>query len=339
MRSSTYILIRVFLAIPTLFILLSTVFVVMRIIPGDPLAGLAGIHLKPEELAAIRHEWGLDQPMHIQFLAYLNNIIHLDLGRSYVSKVNVLWEIQQALPATVELTIGSIMVGTFLGILLGAGSVIKKGTVVEYSISSFTVWVYSMPSFWFSMLIQLFFGVYLGILPISGRLDIQVHVTRITGLNVLDSLLGLNFRGFTSSVSHLVLPTMAFAISILPIIIMISKSSMSDALSEQYIVTAKAKGLSESEIMFKHVLRNALLPIVTTTGMCLMDMLGGTVIIETVFSWPGLGSLLWRAAGSRDFALLQGIVVIYALIVVTMSTVMDVIYSIVDPRVKLMREV
>jgi peptide/nickel transport system permease protein len=337
LRLGEYILIRAVLAIPTLFILLTVVFVVMRIIPGDPIVRLVGEKMTAEQIAALRHAWGLDKPIYFQFTDYLVNLAQGNLGYSIVTHETVIWEIQQALPATLELSLAALFVGSVWAVFLAVLAVRYRG-ITDAAVQLFTFWAYSTPVFWLALLLQIGLGVDAGVLPVYGRESAMITIPRITGLHLIDTLITLNFVGFVDSLIHLILPTFCLCLWILPIICRICRSSMIQNLSEQYVVTATAKGLQRSVIMTKYALRNALLPTVTTIGAALLDLLGGSVITESRFAWPGMGRLFLQSALNRDFPVIQGVVIIYVALVIALSTGLDVIYSVVDPRVRLVKE-
>lgn len=332
-----YVAIRTLLALPTLLILLVIVFTVMRILPGDPIIALLGDRLTESQIAALRHIWGLDKPIPIQFLDYLRDLVTGNLGISIISQEPVSLLIQQSFPATFELSILAITVGSIGGIGIAILAVQRVEGIVDELVKLFTVWAYSIPVFWLSLLMQIMFAVWVPILPLAGRLDPNIILRRITGLNLLDSILSFNGAAFVNSATHLALPTLALSLWCIPVISRICRSSMISTFGEQYIVTAKAKGLRHSEIMMRYAFRNALLPTVTVIGTTLMDVLGGSVIIETIFSWPGMGRLFYTSALNRDFPVMQGIVVVYVLLVIALSTILDMVYSIVDPRVRLVK--
>jgi peptide/nickel transport system permease protein len=336
MRLREYILIRIMLAIPTLLILLAIVFVVMRIIPGDPIIRLVGEKMTAAQIAAIRHAWGLDKPLYLQFIDYLSNLARGSLGVSIVTQEPVLYEIQQAFPATLELSLAALFAGTFVAITLAVLAVQRRG-LVDGAVQLFTFWAYSTPVFWLGLLLQMGLGVYANIFPVYGRESPLINIHTITGLHLVDTLLTFDLVGFVDSFIHLILPTIILSLWILPVICRICRSSMLQNLSEQYIVTATAKGLPHSVIMVKYALRNALLPTVTAVGTTLLDLLGGSVITESIFAWPGMGRLFLQSALNRDFPLIQGVVVVYVALVIALSTGLDIVYSVVDPRVRLVK--
>ena len=334
MKLRYYVIIRILLIVPTVIILLSTVFFMMHIIPGDPVRVLYGEELPEEYIEEIRHELGLDRPMYVQYLDYMGKFFSGDLGISFRYKVPVWRKIIDVYPVTLELTIGAILMSTLMAIPLGIFAALKRDTFFDHAIRGLTLYLYSNPGFWIALLLQLFFGLFLGIFPISGRTPISVRITKITGLLILDGLLAGNIKGAIESMRYLFLPAFSIALSSLPMLSRITRASLIDVMGEDYIKTARATGVPERKVVYQHALRNALLPVITSLGFSFAWMLGGSTITEAIFGLPGLGSLLITSLTGRDFNLIQGIVGIYAIIVVMLNTVVDILYAMVDPRVK-----
>ncbi len=334
MRRSSYIAVRLLLAIPTVLLLVSAVFVVTHILPGDPVRMMVGDVATEEQIQSIRHDLGFDRPLYIQYLSYMYDLLHLDFGISINTRLPVIREIAAAFPSTIELTLVGLMFGVAAGLPLGILAALKRGKIVDHLLRAFSLGCYSFPIYVTGILLQLGVSLRLGVLPVAGRIASTVDIPRITGLYVLDSLLTLNFATMFDALAHLILPGITLGIYLLPMISRMSRAGMIDALTEDYIVTARAKGLPESTVVYRHAFRNALLPTVTIIGMNFAGLLGGSMLTETVFSFPGLGRLMYRAISSRDFGMVQGIVVVYALIVVVVNTIIDIAYRFLDPRVK-----
>jgi len=329
-----YVIIRILLIVPTLIILLTSVFFMMHIIPGDPVRVLYGEELPEEYMDEVRHELGLDRPMYIQYIDYMTNFFQGDLGISFRYKIPVWHKILQVYPVTVELTVGALILSMLFGIPVGIFAAIKRDTIIDHTIRGLSLYLYSNPSFWTALLLQLFFGLMLGIFPISGRTPTNLQINRVTGLLTLDSLLALDFSAFIRSARYLFLPSLSVALSNLPMLSRITRASVIDEMGEDYITTARATGVSEKDVVYKHALRNALLPVITSIGFSFAWMLGGSTITEQIFGLPGLGSLLITSLTGRDFNLIQGIVGVYAVVLISMNTVIDIIYAIADPRVE-----
>lgn len=334
MKISTYIAVKVLMAIPMVLILLSVVFFVMRILPGDPIGMMVGEKTTAEEIARIRHLLGLDRPLHEQFFSYIHKMLTGDFGKSLVTMRPIMDELMDAYPTTIELTILAALIGVVIGLPMGIVSALKKDSIVDQFCGVFTFGTYSMPVFWLALLFQIFFALQLRILPVSGRIPVTMNIQRVTGLYTLDSLLTLNFNGFVESIRYLLLPSITLALIILPRISRIARANLLDQMSEDYVTTARAKGVPERTIVYRHALRNAFLPIMTAISLSVSGLLGGTVLIETIFSLPGLGRLLVAGLLDRNFPLVQAVVFIYAIVVVVINTVTDILYSVLDPRVR-----
>lgn len=334
MKLSTYAIVKFLSAIPLMFILLTAIFFVMRVLPGDPVLMMVGEKAPQTEIDRIRHELGLDQPIHIQYFSYLKRMVSGDFGRSLMTKRPITQMILEAYPVSIELAIYSISLGILLGLPMGIIGAIKSNSYIDQFLRVIVFATYSMPSFWLGMIFQIFFGVQLNLLPISGRLSVITDIQRITGIYTIDSLLSMDFNAFMDSISYLVLPCSTLAIAILPRISRIARGNMLDQMREDYITTARAKGISESQVIYRHALKNSLLPIITVIGLSFAGLLGGSILIEIVFSLPGLGRLLVTGLLSRDFPLVQAIVFIYALAVASVNIVIDIISAVIDPRVR-----
>jgi ABC-type dipeptide/oligopeptide/nickel transport system permease component len=257
-----------------------------------------------------------------------------NLGISFRYKIPVWKKITEVYPTTVELTVGALFFSTLMGIPLGIFAALKRDTFFDHAIRGLSLYLYSNPGFWIALLLQLFFGLFLGIFPISGRTPIGVHIDRITGSLILDCLLVGDLRAALESMRYMFLPSFSIALSSLPMLSRVTRASLIDVMGEDYIKTARATGVPERNVVYQHALRNALLPVITSLGFSFAWMLGGSTITEAIFGLPGLGSLLITSLTGRDFNLIQGIVGIYAIVVVTLNTIVDIVYAIVDPRVK-----
>ncbi len=334
MKLRYYVTVRLLLAIPTILLLLTGIFFLMHILPGDPIRIMYGEKFPTFYVEQIRHNLGLDRPLYEQYIMYLSDLAKGNLGVSLVFKIPVLEKVGQVYPTTLELAITALILASALGLPLGIIAAMRRDGIFDHVTRIVTLYIHSNPGFWLALLLQIFFGLMLGIFPISGRTPPGFVLQRITGLNILDSILTLNLTALIQSIKYLFLPCLTIAITSIPTLSRLSRASMLNVLGEDYMVTAKAKGLPNNVITYKHALRNALLPVVTSIGGTFTWLLGGTVIIEKIFSLPGLGSLLMDSLMGRDFLMIQGIVAIYAVIVVVMNTLIDIIYATTDPRVK-----
>ena len=322
------------MAIPTIFLLLTSVFFLMQVLPGDPIVIMYGEQFPTEFVDQIRHNLGLDRPISEQYLSYLGNLVRGDLGISLIYKIPVSQKIRQVYPVTLEVAFAGLLFATLIGVPLGVIAAVRRDGIFDQVSRFLMLYIHSNPSFWIALLFQLFFGLYLGWFPISGRSPPSFDLQNITGIHLLDSILLLDYTAFTQSLKYLFLPCLTIAITSIPTLSRLTRASMLNVLGEDYMVTAKAKGLPERVIIFKHGMRNGLLPVITSIGGTFTWLLGGTVIAEKIFALPGLGSLLMGSLLGRDFTMIQGIVAFYALIVVIMNTLIDIIYAIADPRIQ-----
>lgn len=330
-----YFVTRVLLSLPMILILLSIIFLVLRVMPGDPVLAMLGDKAPMTQVQEMRHQLGLDKPLYIQFLEYLASLIRGDLGKSLIfghRPISV--EILEHFPATLELTIGSTIVMLAVGVFTGAQSAYRRNTPSDYGFRTFGIVIYSVPIFWFGMMLQLLFGVYLRWLPIAGRIDPFLSPPRITGLYTIDSLLSGNAQSFASSVLHLILPSLTLGLVLSGIFTRLTRVNTLEVLGQDFIAAARARGLKESSVLYKHALRNAFIPILTMIGLQFALLLAGAVLTETTFSWPGMGTYLIERISYRDFPAIQGAVVFFAALVAAVSVAVDMIYAYLDPRIR-----
>ena len=329
-----YIIRRILLSIPMLLILLSVVFVVLRV-AGDPVSAMLGGHAPISEIERIRKQLGLDKPLYIQYLNYLMNLAHFDLGRSMIwGQRPVLDEILEHFPATLELSISAFTFSILLGVFTGVFSARRRNKPADHAIRLYGIITYSIFIPWFGLILQLIFGVYLGWLPISGRSDPRMAPEIITGLYVLDSILTMNLPSLIDSIRHLILPTVTLGIYLSGIYTRLTRTHMIDILQSDFIRAARARGLSERTIIYKHALKNAFIPILTMMGLQFALLLAGAVLTETTFSWPGMGYFLYERISYRDFTTIQGTIVFIATLIVLISLIVDIIYVYIDPRIR-----
>jgi peptide/nickel transport system permease protein len=337
MRNLTrYIITRVLLTIPMVFILLSIVFVVLRVMPGDPVSAMLGGHAPESVIEQKKEEMGLNRPMAVQYFDYLWQICRLDLGESMVFKQRVTKAIGEKLPATIELTAFGILITLFLGVFMGAYAADKRRMVQDYVIRLYGIVVYCIPVYWMGLMLQLIFGIWLDILPIAGRTGPRVFASTFekTGFYILDTLLVKDFSAFGDVLVHLILPAFTLGLVLSGIFVRLTRANMLDVLRADYIVAAEARGIRHRKIVYRHALKNAFIPILTMMGLQIALLMAGAVLTETTFSWPGMGRLLLERIYLRDYPTIQGVIIMIALIVAMASLIVDVIYAIVDPRVR-----
>jgi peptide/nickel transport system permease protein len=311
-------------------------FTVSHVVPANPAALVAGKNATPDQLARIRHQYGLDQPLPQQYLTYMYNLLHGDLGQSSYSRRPVLNDIQDYFPATVELTFYALLLCVAIGVPLGVYSGLRRGSWLDHLTRVISVAGTAMPLFWLGLLFQLLFYGQLGWLPESGRLDtFQTAPHHITGIYTLDSLLTLNLPALGNSLKHVVLPASCLAFASLSLVVRVTRSSMVDVITQDYIRTARAKGLPRRTVVFRHAMRNALIPTTTLLGLQVGNLLSGAFLTETVFSWPGIGYYSVSAIQSFDYQAIMSITVILAVTYTLVNLAVDILYTKLDPRLQL----
>lgn len=320
--------------IPVLLGVSIVVFFMVRAIPGDPAQIMLGQQATQEQVQQIRENMGLDKPIFVQYGLFLKDALRGDLGDSIVTGRPVTTELLTRLPATLELTAFAMLIAILVGIPVGVISAVRQYSLLDKSTSVLALTGISMPIFWLAMILVVIFGVNLELLPFPGRLDPTTGITAITGLVLVDSLLTLNFAGFWDGLLHLIMPALALATIPMAVIMRMTRSSMLEVMNEDYVRTARAKGVVPWRVVFKHALRNAMLPTITVIGLQTGLLMGGAIITETIFSWPGIGLYTYNSISSRDYASIQGVVLYAALLFVLVNLLVDILYAILDPRVR-----
>jgi peptide/nickel transport system permease protein len=331
------ILERVLVTIPIMFGVAVVVFLFMRLTPGDPvdiMMGQGGA-VSTGEMEQLRSEFHLDEPLHVQLWLFLRDAVRGDLGYSYTQKRPVSELIAERLPATIELALGSLLFSLIVAIPIGILSAVRQHSLLDQFSMAGAFLGISMPPFWLGIIMILLFAVRLHWLPVQGRLDYGVPLQYVTGFYVLDSILGRNGPALVSSLKHLILPSVCLGAAVAAVVARVLRSSMVEILRQDYVVLARAKGQSEFLVVMKHALRNALIPTVTVVGLQIGTLLGGNMIVETVFSWPGLGRLVVDAIFERDFPMVQGAVMVYAFTFVIANLVVDILYTYLNPKIEI----
>jgi dipeptide transport system permease protein len=296
------------------------------------MAGERGI--SPERHAQLRAEMGLDQPLVLQYFDYIGGILQGDLGKSIVSKEPVVSEFFTLFPATIELSFCAIIFAVSLGLPAGIIAAVRRGTAFDHTVMSVSLTGYSMPIFWWGLLLILLFSVQLGWTPVSGRISAMFWVEPVTGFLLIDSLLGDEPGAFQSALRHLVLPAIVLGTIPLAVIARMTRSAMLEVLKEDYIRTARAKGLTPLRVIAVHALRNALIPVVTVIGLQVGVLLAGAILTETIFAWPGIGKWLVESIGRRDYPAVQGGILLVATVVIVVNLIVDLLYGIINPRIR-----
>ena len=330
-----FILTRVSLVIPTFLGVTFLTFLLIRLVPGDPIEVRVGERgIPPERLLELRRELGLDRPLWQQFLDYIAGVLQGDLGVSLVTRNSVLSEFLTLFPATLELAALAMLFATVVGLPAGIVAAVRRGSVFDHGVMGISLTGYSMPIFWWGLLLILFFSVGLGLTPVSGRLDLMYYVEPVTGFMLIDTLLAGEYEAFWSALHHLILPMIVLGTVPLAVVARMTRSAMLEVLGEDYIRTAKAKGLAGKRVIGMHALRNALIPVVTVIGLQVGTLLGGAILTETIFSWPGVGKWLIESINRRDYPALQGGVLLIATTVMTVNLLVDVLYGVLNPRIR-----
>jgi len=323
------------LIIPTFVGVTLIAFALIRLIPGDPVENLSGERgMDPARRERLLHEFGLDRPLPVQYAEYVGQVLRGDLGTSLTTHEPVLQEFLTLFPATVELAFFALLFAVVVGLPAGIVAALKRNTVADYAVMGVSLAGYSMPIFWWALLLILFFSVHLGWTPVSGRIAVQFDVPAVTGFMLVDALRSGEPGAFRSAVSHLILPAIALGTIPLAVIARMTRSSMLEVLREDYVRTVRAKGLSRWRVVVVHALRNALIPVITVIGLQVGLLLSGAILTETIFSWPGIGNWLIHGVQSRDYPVVQGGILLVATIVIAVNLVVDTLYGVVNPRIR-----
>lgn len=328
-----FILRRLFLVIPTLLGVSIIVFFMLRITPGDPAEMLLGDKATEETLTELREKLNLDKPIHEQYWIFIKGLAKLDLGRTIWTDQDVWVEIKQRFPATIELAVCGMFLSTVFGILLGLVSAAKQYSFVDYLGMIVSLSGVSIPIFWLGLMLMLIFSLWLGWFPVSGRIGHSVDLEIITNFYIIDSVLTKNWPALKDTLMHLILPAITMASVGIATTARMTRSSMLEVLKQDYIKTAKAKGLGNFSVFFKHALRNGMIPVITILGLQLGHLIGGAVLTETVFSWPGVGKWIFEGVSKRDYVVIQGGTLVLATSFVLVNMLVDVMYSVINPRI------
>jgi dipeptide transport system permease protein len=330
-----FILRRVALVIPTFVGLTLLAFFLIRLVPGDPIEVMAGERgLPAERHEQLRKAYGLDRPLIVQYGIYVGRVLQGDLGRSFITSAAVAEEFKTLFPATMELAISAMLFAILLGIPAGVVAAVKRNSILDHGVMGISLIGYSMPIFWWGLLLIILFSVKLELTPVSGRIGVEYFIEPVTGFLLIDSLFSEDRGAFASAVSHLVLPMIVLGTIPLAVIARMTRSAMLEVLGEDYIRTARAKGLPPSRVIGLHALRNALIPVVTVIGLQTAYLFTGAILTETIFSWPGIGKWLIDAISRRDYPVLQGGILLVGSIVMAVNLLVDVAYGFINPRVR-----
>lgn len=330
----SYTVRRILQLIPVLIGMSLIVFAIIHLIPGDPAQVILGERASPDTVRALRHQLGLDEPLYLQYIHYLGQLLHGNLGTSLLTSRPISQEIFPYLAATAELTIFSLVFAIVIGVNAGILSAWKRNTWFDYLIMVVALVGVSMPIFWLGLLEQWMFSLKLHWLPVLGRLDPRSHIHAITNFYTIDSLVNGNFAQFWSVISHLILPGIALGTIPMAIIARMTRASMLEVLGQDYVRTARSKGLSEFWVVYKHGLKSSFAPVLTVIGLQLGSLLGGAILTETIFGWPGIGQYMYNAIGFRDYPVIQSGILLLATIFVLVNLLVDLLYAYLDPRIR-----
>lgn len=332
----TRVLERLLQLIPVLLGVSFIVFVMMALTPGDPVDIMIGDqNITAQQEAAMRQDLGLDRPIHERFVVFLGNAVQGDFGESFYHRRPVSEVIAERLPATIELTLVALLIALVTSIPLGVIAAIRKNSWIDRSATVFSLLGVSLPGFWFGILLLMVFAVHLNLLPVFGRISYENQVDPITHFLLIDTLLRGELAAFWDALRHIILPAITLGLPMTAILTRVTRTSMLEVLRQDYVTFAEAKGLSRRKIMFRHALKNALIPTVSVAAIETGSLLGGNMIVETVFGWPGLGRLVVESIFVRNYPLVQAAVLFYAVTYVMLNFTADILYTKLNPRVKL----
>ena len=331
-----YALTRLALVIPMIFILLTFVFMLMRVAPGDPISAALGGHAPPSVIAEIKHELGYDKPIYVQYESYLADIARGDLGTTITDRRAVTDIIRVNGAATLELTFFAMIVAIVVGVSVGVVAGRFRDTPIDVGGRFFGIIIYATPVFFLGLLAQLFFGNYLGWLPISDRASPITQATLETHTNIftIDAIINRDWGALKDVVRDLILPAVTLGLVTAGVFIRLIRVNVIRTMKDDYIEAARARGIDEHSVVYHHAFRNALVPVITIVGLTMALLLGGAVLTETTFNWPGLGHELVNYLANRDYAAVQGIIIVFALIVVVVSVIIDFVNAYIDPRIR-----
>ncbi|MFV2051243.1 ABC transporter permease subunit [Aliiroseovarius sp. YM-037] len=330
-----YLLARLVTFLPTFIGVTLISFSFIRLLPGDPIIVMAGERgMSEERYAALQKELGFDAPLLQQYWEYLGGVVQGDLGQSFVTKRPVWDEFFALFPATLELSICAMILAVALGLPAGVIAAVNRGKFFDRALMSTALVGYSMPIFWWALLLIIIFSGNLGWTPVSGRIDLLYYFEPVTGFMLIDSLLSGQQGAFTSAVRHLILPTIVLGTIPLAVIARQTRSAMLEVLSEDYIRTARAKGLPPMRVNGLHALRNALIPVITVIGLSVGTLLAGAILTETIFSWPGIGKWMVDSIFRRDYPVVQGGLLLIAVMVMVVNLTVDVLYGLINPKIR-----
>nr|WP_299240793.1 ABC transporter permease subunit [uncultured Halomonas sp.] len=330
-----FVLLKLAQLIPTFIGVTIVAFAFIRLLPGDPILLMAGERgISPERYAQLEAQLGFDRSAVVQYFDFLGNLVQGDLGTSLVTHTPVMSEFMSRFPATVELSAFALLFAILIGLPAGVIAATRRGTAIDHTVMGISLTGYSMPIFWWGLLLIMFFSSTLGWTPVSGRISFLYFVDSVTGFMTIDTLLAGDWPAFLSALHYLILPAIVLGTIPMAVIARQTRSSMLEVLGEDYVRTARAKGLSNFRVIMVHTLRNALITVVTVIGLQVGVLLAGAILTETIFSWPGIGKWMIDAISRRDYPAVQGGLVLIAFIVMIVNLLVDVAYGVINPRIR-----
>ena len=335
MGLARYVAVRGALIIPSVLILYTIAFIILRILPGNPILAVLGTkNIPPEQLRALEHQLGLDKPLYVQYFDYLWRALHGDFGQSLVIRGRpIAADLAARLPATIELAVAGLIVSLSLGLVTGLVAGLRRDTKIDTAMRVYGALTYTLFIPWLGLMFQLIFAVWLHWLPVSGRIDPRVNIKTITGFYLIDSLITGNWAAFKSALAHIVLPALTLGIVLSGPYTRLLRNNLAVVLDSNFIMAYRAHGVREKRITW-HAFRNAIIPVVTYAGLQFALLLGGAVLTETTFDWPGIGTYLVEKIQYRDYPAIQAVILVFALIVGLISLLVDIIYAYLDPRIR-----
>lgn len=331
----TFLLRKLGVLIPTFFGVTLVAFVFIRLLPGDPVLLMAGERgMSDERHAQLMQEFGFDKPVWEQYFTYIGDVVQGDLGKSIITKKPVAREFFSLFPATIELSLCAIIIAVFIGLPAGMIAATRRGSVFDHTVMAGALTGYSMPIFWWGLLMIIFFSGMLGWTPVSGRISLLYYFEPVTGFMLVDSLMSGQKGAFSSALSHLILPAIVLGTIPLAVIARQTRSAMLEVLGEDYVRTAKAKGLGPGRVIGLHALRNAMIPVITVIGLQVGVLFAGAILTETIFSWPGIGKWMVDSISRRDYPSVQGGLLLIAAVVMLVNLVVDLLYGLINPQIR-----
>jgi len=330
-----FLLKRIAMIIPTFIGVTLLTFALIHLVPGDPVELIAGERgITPARHAVLRSELGLDKPLLVQYGNYIWGILHGNLGKSIVTKQPVFREFLTLFPATLELSFFAMIFAIILGLPAGIIAGVKRGSFFDHSVMGLSLAGYSMPIFWWGLLLILFFSVFLGWTPVSGRISALFWIDADTGFMLIDALRSDEKGAYVSALRHLILPSIVLGTIPLAVIARMTRSSMLEVLMEDYVRTARAKGLAPLRVIMVHALRNALIPVITVIGLQTGVLLAGAILTETIFAWPGVGKWIVESINRRDYPAVQGGILLISSLIIIVNLAVDMLYGVINPRIR-----